>query len=73
MRKIELTIDELQQMLDEQKRIVIELLVGGSGYYNTESDDGHYRPLTIDIKKFKDQGMKASYPYDFGILKRYVK
>lgn len=73
MSKIELTISELEVMLNEQKMIVIKKLAGQSGYYNKKTDSGNYRTLSIDNGKFEELGMKACYPDDFNVLKRYIK
>lgn len=73
MPQIQMSVQELQSILDDQKRMVIEKLLIHSSYYNTESDASNYRTLPIDPDKFKDQGMKAGYPNDFEVLKKYVK
>lgn len=73
MAKIEMTIEELERMLYEQKRITVERCLSHNYIYNTESTDGHLKTLPIDETKFKEHGMKAGYPNDFEVLKRYVK
>ncbi len=73
MAKIEMTIEQLERMLNEQKRITVEKCLGHNYCYNTESTEGHLKTLPIDEQKFKEQGMKAGYPNDFEVLKRYIK
>lgn len=73
MAKIEMTIEELEQMLYEQKKITVEKCLSHNYIYNKESTDGHSKSLPIDEEKFKEWGMKASYPNDFNVLKKYVK
>lgn len=70
---MEFTIQQLEILLNDQKRIVIERLLNGTGYYNTESTAGVYKTLPIDKEKFTEQGLKASYPDEFNVLKKYVK
>ena len=70
--KIEITIQQLEELLNEQKRIVIEKLAGQSGYYNAETDSSNYRPLKIDKNKFFETGMSAKYPQDLITLKKYI-
>lgn len=73
MAKIEMTIEELERMLYEQKRITVEQCLSHNYIYNKESTDDHLKSLPIDEVKFKEHGMKAKYTNDFEILKRYVK
>lgn len=68
-----MTIRQLEILLDEQKRLVIENLAGQSGSYNTESDNGHYRTIdNIDREKFKEVGYRTRYPDDLHTLKKYI-
>lgn len=73
MDKIQISIEDLEGMLNEQKRNVIDNLSGSSSYYNEESTDGHQKSLPIDKEKFYELGIKSRYPNDFNILKRYIK
>lgn len=68
-----MTIEELERMLYEQKRITVEKCLSHNYIYNKESTDGHSKSLPIDEDKFKENGMSAKYPNDFEVLKRYVK
>ena len=72
-QEIKITIHELERMLKEQKQLVVDKLIGQSGYYNTESDAGNYRPLTIDKVKFTEEGLKSRFPDEFNTLKKYVR
>lgn len=73
MAKIEMTIEELQAILNEQKRITVEKCLSHNYCYNKESTEGNLKSLPIDEDKFKENGMSAKYPNDFDVLKRYVK
>lgn len=68
-----MTIRQLEILLDEQKRLVIDCLAGQSANYNTESTAGSYKSLPIDREKFKEAGMAARYPDDLRVLKQYIK
>ena len=68
-----MTVEELEYLLYEQKRLAVEQCLSHSYLYNKESDEGHARPLPIDEEKFKQHGMKARFPNDFMVLKKYVK
>ena len=71
---IKITIQQLEILLCEQKLIVIEKLLSGTGYFNTESDASSYRTIdTIDKQKFKETGMDARFPDDLITLKKYLK
>ena len=68
-----MTIEDLEKMLHEQKRITVEKCLLHNYIYNKESTEGHSKSLPIDEDKFKKHGMSAKYPNDFEVLKRYVK
>jgi len=72
MIKISLSLTQLECLLNEQKEIVIEKLLGNSGHYNLESDEGHYNSLPIDKEKFKTSGTESKYPYDVIVLLKYL-
>lgn len=73
MGKIEMTVQELESLLHEQKRITVEKCLSHNYIYNKESADGCAKSLPIDEEKFKEWGMKANYPNDFNVLKKFVK
>ena len=73
MGKIEMTVSELENLLHEQKRLTVEKCLSHNYIYNKESTEGHAKSLPIDEQKFKEWGMKASYPNDFNVLKKFVK
>lgn len=70
--RIKITLRELEILLQEQKRNVIDRISVNSYMYNTESTDAHARPLPIDKDKMKKVGMDASFPEEFNILKKYI-
>lgn len=72
MSKITMTLYQLQSLLDEQKRLVIDRLRSYSYLYNTNSTSGQSIPMTIDEEKMKEVGMKTSYPDAYTTLKAYL-
>lgn len=70
--KISLTIQQLEYMLNEQKKLVIDQLLGSSSYYNNKSTDSISIPLDINKDCFKEMAFKTKYPNDFEILKKYL-
>lgn len=73
MSELKITISQLEDMLDRQKEAVIERLLGNSSSFNAKNDDGNTYAMDINKEAFRNLGMKANYPHDFNILKRYVK
>ena len=71
--ELKVTVQQLENLLNEQKRLVVEKLLGQTGYYNSESDAGNYRTLPIDKDKFTEVGLSARMPNDVDVLKRYVR
>jgi hypothetical protein len=70
--KISMTVRQLEILLDDQKRLVVEALRNTS-YYNTENTDSHSKTIdNIDKEKFKELGMKARYPDELSIIKKYL-
>lgn len=70
--KFQITLQQLENLLTEQKKITIERCMSHSYCYNTESTEGNLKTLPIDKDKFIENGLKASYPKDFEILKKYI-
>lgn len=68
---MEITIEQLEYLLREQKRITIEKLLGSTTYYNSENTDAVLKSLPIDKEKFTELGMKARFPDDIETLRRY--
>lgn len=68
MSKLEITISQLEDLLDRQKELVLEKIIN----HAEEVSQGLLLPgqtkdrLRLDINK-------VNYPHDFNILKRYVK
>ena len=76
--KIELTIRELETMLEEQKRVVGEYITRNLStftFYNENSDQKSKKPIDIDLTKteLKKECFKAGFPSDFSVLKKYIK
>lgn len=71
--EINITITELERLLNKQKELVIKNLCGTSSYYNSQNTAGHSNSLPIDEIKFKEQGMASSFPNEFITLKKYIR
>lgn len=71
--EIVLTLNQLEDLLYQQKKNVIEKLLGSSYYYNANNTPGHLNSLPINEEKFKEIGYQATYPNDFYVLKKYIK
>lgn len=72
MSKITMDIQDLESLLNQQKRIVIERLLGSTSAYNPESNDGHSKSMNIKKEVFEELGMTARYPQEFQTLKKYL-
>ncbi len=68
---MEISLVELERLLNEQKVLVGQYLLGLSYYYNNESTDGHSKSLPINKEKFMEVAMKSGIPDDIKILKKY--
>lgn len=71
--KIEITIEQLEYLLNRQKRIVIDKLKGCTSYWNGESTPAVSKAINIDDEKFLESGLESKFPEDFIILKKYIK
>lgn len=72
-QKINITLGQLQGLLNEQKRLTADYLLGMTYYYNTDSTYGcAYSMQNIDKEKFKEVANKSEYPKDLEVLKRYL-
>lgn len=72
-QKINITLGQLQGLLNEQKRLTADYLLGMTYYYNTESTSGQsFSIANIDKEKFKEVANKSEYPQDLEVLKRYL-
>lgn len=68
---MEISIEQIEWLLAEQRKNVIEKLLNSTSYYNSESTDSHSKALTIDKDKFREIGDRAELPKDIQILKNY--
>lgn len=73
MEKIEITLEQLRELLIEQRSLTIEKLLYNSSSYNNESTIGDYVSLPINEDEFKKIGNSTSFPNDFIILSKYMK
>lgn len=70
--KISMTLDQLQHLLTEQKRLVVERLQHNTYQYNAESTPNQSYSLKIDKEKMQEIGMAARFPDEFNTLKTYL-
>ncbi len=70
--KLSMTLDQLQELLTEQKRLVVDRLEHNTYQYNAESTDDHSKSLKIDREKMQKIGMEARFPDAFLTLKAYL-
>lgn len=68
---MEISIEQIEYLLREQKKLVIERLLGSSSYYNSTNTASTSSSLTIDEDRFRELGEKADLPKDIKILKSY--
>lgn len=74
MEKIKISIEDLQSLLNQQKRLVIEKLLSQTYSYNTESSEGNTKSMqNINKANFEIVGMQANFPDDFNVLEKYSK
>ena len=67
-----MTLDQLQELLVEQKRLTIEYLEGHNYQYNADSTDSQYKTLNIDREKMREVGMRSRFPDQFMTLKAFL-
>lgn len=72
MVKIQMTIEQLQSLLFQQKIKTIEKCLTQTYFYNSESTESSLKNLPIDEAKFREHGLSAEYPQDFVVLKKYL-
>ncbi|RZJ79774.1 MAG: hypothetical protein EOO20_26550 [Chryseobacterium sp.] len=70
--KIQMTVDDLKQLLIQQKRITTERCMQNTSYYNSESTDSVAKTLPINKERFLENGLKSDYPDDFIVLEKYL-
>jgi hypothetical protein len=70
--KLNITLEQLETLLRQQKEEVINELVGCTSYYNSTNTPGNSSTLPIDKNLFTELGMKAPYPKDFYVLKKFL-
>lgn len=76
--KIELTIRELELMLEEQKRVVGEYITRNLSIYTFFNENRNSTTAKTDIDidltntEIKKECFKAGFPNDFSVLKKYL-
>jgi len=69
---MEITLEQLEDLLKQQKDIVIEKLLHSSSYYNGDNTPGRMNTLNIDEPKFIETGRRTPLPNDVEVLKKYL-
>ncbi len=74
MAEIKITIEQLESLFQQQKEKVVEAIASNTYIYNTLSTDGHIKVIeNIDKNKMREVGMKAAFPNDYNVLKKYIQ
>lgn len=70
---MEITIEQLESLLNEQKRLVAEKLINSSTEWNAENIPGRIESLRSKINEnsFMQIAKNASIPNDVIVLKKY--
>lgn len=71
--EIKIELSALENLLIQQKKIVIEKLLYQTSYYNSENTPGHSKSMSIDKDLFTSFGMESKLPDDIQVLKKYIK
>lgn len=71
--EVNFTMEQVEELLREQKRLVIEKLLRHTAYYNPQSTDSDLKTMDLKEDKFKEIGMAANLPQDIITLKKYLK
>lgn len=71
-RAMEITLEQLQDLLQQQKDIVIDKLLNTSSYWNGENTPGHMKSINIETSKFIETGRRTPFPNDVEVLKKYL-
>ena len=66
-----ITIEQLESLLTQQKELVIEKLTGNSSQYNAGNTASQLNSLNINWEAMKKLGMTAQFPEEFKIIKKY--
>lgn len=68
---MKISLEQLEDLLLEQKRNVINNLMNSTSYYNDKNSNGDTIPIVFNKEKFKEVGMAAELPKDFITLVKY--
>ena len=68
---IKISVEQLEALLTQQMRLVIERLLSATYMYNSESTDSNVKHLPIDKVKFEEYAMRTEFSNDIKILKKY--
>lgn len=71
---MKITLGQLETLLIQQKKLVVERLLSSTSSYNTNNTEGHIFTIdNIDKQKFESVGMATKFPDDVNILKKYTE
>lgn len=68
---LELTIPQLEALLNEQKRVISEQITRNLSVYSFFADlSGNSEEVRNELRQ---ECLKSDYPNDFNVLKKYLK
>lgn len=67
-----ITLEQLENLLNQQRELVIDRLLHTSSYWNGDSKPGHQLSVNIVEDRFIETGRKTPLPEDVMVLKRYL-
>ena len=67
---ITLTVNELEQFLCDQRKIVGEHMTRNLSVYSWYKDLESIDKAKVEMRS---EALKAPYPHDFNVLKKYIK
>jgi hypothetical protein len=70
--KLEMSIEDLQEMLQEQKRVTAEYITRNLSVYHWYGK-GNLIDTSKAKEELKAEALKSDFPTEFKVIKRYVK
>jgi hypothetical protein len=69
---MEFTLEQIESLLNQQKKIVIDALLNRTSSYNSLNTEGRMSTIdNIDKEKFTKTGMETDFPKDILVLRKY--
>jgi len=69
--KLQLTIEELETLLNEQKQVTADYITRNLSFYDFYRNPGEV-DLIKNREQLEEQCLKSGYPNDFNVLKKYI-